>query len=185
MGSGMAWAAGSGYGPPVVITRGVAQGFSGILTAVTIPEKGKIIYLKNHGANLYLHIGGCRNRNFQVIVTNSSLGASKNIHYRGVAKSILHESMIYTLGILIQSGTREVSSCKINTLDIYGKAFSKKDYTLYYKPQFSAFGPAPKRYSASYERHVVAKFRSDTEIVIFGPKNTNSHKVLQLKKTKR
>lgn len=173
MGSGMAWAAGSGYGPPVVVTKGVAQGFGGILTAVTIPSTGKTIHIKEHGANLYLHMGGCNNKNFQVIVTKSSIGTNSNLHYQGVPKSVIHKDVIYTLGVLIQSGTKEVTSCKIDTLDIYGQQFIEKDYVLYYRSKPSAFGPAPKYHSSVSKHHLIAKFRSDTEIVVVGPKASN------------
>jgi len=169
VGSGMAWAAGSGYGPPVVITKGVAQGFSGILTAITIPKTGKLIHIRDHGANVYLHVAGCQNRSFQAILTNASIGSVDKAHYKNVPKSVLHEKVIYSLGVLIQSGTREVTSCKIDSLNIYGKQFFRQDYVLYYNSKTSAFSRAPRGYSAVKSHHLIAKFRSDTEIVVTGP----------------
>ncbi len=173
--AGSAWAAGTGYGPPVVITKGVAQGFGGIMTAVTINRSGKVIHLKNaHGANITLHIGGCRN-NFQAIVTDASIKAIDKSHYKSIPKSALHDHVLYSIGVLFQSGTREISSCKIDRLDIYGKTFTKKDYVLYYNSHFRAFSSAPKYHASVSQSHVIAKFRTDTEIVVLGPNTPQPH----------
>ena len=163
-----AWAAGSGYGPPVVVTKGVAQGFRGVVTAVTVNESGKVIHIKNHGISAILHVGGCRS-NFQVIVTNTSAGAIDKSHYKNVPKSVFNGKVIYSIGVLIQSGTREIASCKIENLDVYNKTFSRNDYVLYYNSRLQAFSSAPKYHASVSKNHVIAKFRTDTEIVVVGP----------------